>query len=299
MFNRVYTGLKLLSMKIKITGINGYLGSEIAAELRKNNHQVDGIKRELLYGSTTLLAQEIKGCDAIINLAGAPIFQRWTSANKKEIYDSRVKTTSNLLDAINELKLDDRPKKLVSASAIGIYKSGAFHTESSTNFDSGFLGKVVKDWENPLRLLPVDVQKIIFRIGLVIGENAQTISKQLLPFKLGLGAKISSGNQAFPFIHEKDLVRAFTWAIEEYNNDNTFNLAAPQNINNKEFTKAFAQALNRPAFFSIPEFVIKLALGEAAVLLTQSPEVSSDKIQKAGFQFKYPDIETALKEILS
>lgn len=285
-------------MKIRITGINGYLGSMIASELQKHGHQASGISRDLLYGDVSELSKSIKGTDIVINLAGAPILQRWTSKNKEEIYSSRVDTTSNLVTAINSLELNDRPKKFISASAIGIYKAGLAHTEESSLFDEGFLGRVVTGWEKPVRLLPTDVQKVIFRIGLVIGKNAQTISKQLIPFKLGLGAKIGSGKQPFPFIHEEDLLRAFIWAVEEHEKDNTFNLVAPESINNKEFTSAFAQNLNKPAFFTIPEIAIKLALGEAAVLLTQSPEVSSEKIQKAGFQFNYPNIASAFKEIL-
>ena len=285
-------------MQIRITGINGYLGSMLASELRSRGYKVHGIDRSFLYSEESILSEEIKGSDVIINLAGAPILQRWTKANKNEIYNSRVETTTNLIAAINRLGLDDRPKKFISASAIGIYKAGMLHNEDSTNFDEGFFGTVVKDWEKQVKTLPVDVQKVIFRIGLVIGKNAKTITKQLLPFKLGLGAKIGDGKQPFPFIHEEDLLRAFIWAVEDYQKDNTFNLVAPENINNKTFTKAFAKELNKPAFFSIPEFAIKLALGEAAVLLTQSPEVSSEKIQKAGFQFNYPDISSALKEIL-
>ena len=113
-----------------------------------------------------------------------------------------------------------------------------------------------------------------------------------------MGAKIGTGKQPFPFIHENDLVRAFCWAVEEYNENNTFNLVAPEPTNNKTFTKALAAQLKRPAIFVIPVFLIKIVLGEAAVLLTESPEVSSEKIINAGFQFKYSNIYSALKEIL-
>ena len=286
-------------MKIRITGINGYIGSMIASELQNSGHQVNGINRKLLYGEIFTLSEEIKGTDVIINLAGAPIVQRWTQKNKNEIYNSRVETTTNLVAAINQLTPDRRSKKFISASAIGLYKAGLSHNEESTRFDDGFLGTVVENWEKPLKSLPAGVQKVVLRIGLVIGKNAGTISKQLLPFKLGLGAKIGNGKQPFPFIHDKDLVNAFVWAAEEYENDNIFNMVAPENISNEEFTAAFARRLNRPAFLSVPEFILKLALGEAAGMLAQSPEVLSEKIQEAGFQFTYPDIESALKEILA
>ncbi len=285
-------------MKIKITGINGYLGTIIKRQLISNGHEVSGISRNLLYGDIDGLQKEIQKTDAIINLAGAPILQRWTKKNKQLIYDSRINTAANLVKAINKLKPKERPKRFISASAIGIYNSGAIQTERSKDFDSGFVGKVVVDWENTLKQLPSSIQLTIFRIGLVLGKEAKTITKLLLPFKLGLGGKIGSGNQPFPFIHEKDLVNAFIWAIEKYEMNDTFNLVAPESINNKQFTKEMARQMNRPAFFTIPVFMLNLIFGKAAVLLTESPEVTSDKIIKAGFQFQYPSIRSALNEII-
>jgi hypothetical protein len=285
-------------LKIRITGISGYLGKNIAEELTNRGHEVLGIERRLIYGSLTTLSKEIEGTDVIINLAGAPILQRWTERKKILIHESRVRTTRNLVKAINAIPLEKQPKKLISASAIGIYKSGFSHDETSANFDEGFVGKVVQDWENATSELPSHIQKNILRIGLVLGKEAKTITNLLLPFKLGLGATIGNGKQPFPFIHEKDVINAFIWAVEDLNKSGTFNLVAPENITNKDFTKALAKALNRPAVFSIPEFVLKIVLGEAAVLLTESPDVKPKNLLEAGFEFRYPGIDSALKEIL-
>nr|WP_319512568.1 TIGR01777 family oxidoreductase [uncultured Draconibacterium sp.] len=285
-------------MNIKLTGSNGYIGQLISKKLEEKGHSVSGIERNLLYRDSENLKKELQYSDVVINLAGAPILQRWTEKNKEIIYDSRVVTTRNLVAAINGLPNSQRPKKVVSASAIGIYKSGYSHTEESHNLDEGFVGKVVKDWENSLIDLSSDVQKVIFRLGVVFGRESQTIKNMLLPFKLGLGGKIGSGEQPFPFIHEEDVVSAFVWATEQYQSNETFNLSAPENISNKEFTRSLANQLNRPAFFTIPAFALQLIYGEAASLLTQSPEVSSEKIQNAGFEFNYPNINSALKEIL-
>ncbi|WP_321345650.1 TIGR01777 family oxidoreductase [uncultured Draconibacterium sp.] len=285
-------------MNIKLTGSNGYIGQLISKKLEEKGHSVSGIERNLLYRDSENLKKELQYSDVVINLAGAPILQRWTERNKEIIYDSRVVTTRNLVAAINGLPNSQRPKKVVSASAIGIYKSGYSHTEESHNLDEGFVGKVVKDWENSLNDLSSDVQKVIFRLGVVFGREAQTIKNMLLPFKLGLGGKIGSGEQPFPFIHEEDVVSAFVWATEQYQSNETFNLSAPENISNKEFTRSLTNQLNRPAFFTIPAFALQLIYGEAASLLTQSPEVSSEKIQNAGFEFNYPNINSALKEIL-
>lgn len=283
--------------KVAITGQSGYLGSLISQRLVSEGYEVHGIPRAKLQ-LPEQLTEEIRSAYAVINLAGAPILQPWTEKNKKAIYESRVITTTNLVTVINGLPKAQRPKKFISASAIGIYKSGESHDESSRNYDDGFVGKVVQDWENPLDDLAESVQKVVFRIGLVLGKNAKTISNLLFPFKLGLGATIGNGKQAFPFVHEKDLVRAFVWAVKDYNENNVFNLTAPENISNKTFTKALAKQLKRPAFLFIPKFILKLLLGEAAVLLTESSTVSSEKIQKAGFHFNYPSITSALTEII-
>ena len=285
-------------MNIRLTGSNGYIGKILTERLKEKGYCVLGIQRKHLYGPTSVLKGELRGTDVIINLAGAPILQRWTEKNKKNIYDSRIVTTRNLVLAINALPEIDRPKKLISVSAIGIYKPGLLHIEESKDFDEGFVGKVVKDWEQELQLLSTNIQTTVFRLGLVLGKEAKTITNLLLPFKMGLGGKIGSGEQAFPFIHEQDVVNAFVWAIQNEKRRGTYNLTEPENISNKEFTKALAKELNRPAIFTIPAFALKLMFGKASQLLTQSPEVSSEKLVYAGFTFKYPSIGSTLKEIL-
>lgn len=286
-------------MKIKITGASGYLASLISKQLENSGHIVSAIKRTLLYGSADALKEEIRNTDIIINLAGSPILKRWTKRNKEQIYNSRVQTTRNLVQAINLLNKDERPGKFISASAIGIYKNGSQHTESSRNFSNGFLFAVTSNWENELKKLPRSVQQNIFRIGLVIGKEAKTIVNLVFPFKLGIGASLGNGKQAFPFIHVKDLVRAFIWAVEYKNESGVYNLVSPASITNKEFTTAFAKQLNRTAFLSIPAFFLKASLGEASILLLKSPIVVPKALLDAGFKFEYPTIELALSEILS
>ena len=286
-------------MKVKISGMSGYLGTLISNELITRGHQAEPIPRNLLFGEISLLKKHIEGADVVIHLSGSPILTRWSEKKRKEIHDSRVHSTKNLVGAIQMLEPGKRPRKFIQASAIGIYKPWKIHNEESTDFEKGFIGVVTTDWENASMTLPEEVKRIVFRIGLVVGKKAKTITNLLLPFKLGLGATIGSGKQYFPFIHETDVANAFCWAVDQYSQSGIFNLTAPVLITNKQFTKSLAKNLNRNAFFVIPEFVIKLVLGEAAVLLTDIPGAVPSKLLEEGFEFQYPDIEVALKNILT
>lgn len=286
-------------MNIKITGQTGYLGSLITKELSAHGHSITAISRNLLYGDVNLLKDKLSGADVIIHLAGSPILTRWNTKNRRIITESRVNTTQNLVKAIKKLNPDDRPKKFIQASAIGIYKAFENHVENSQIFDTGFVGNVVQQWEKASEDLPAEINRTVLRIGLVIGGKAKTITSLLLTFQLGLGAKIGNGKQPFPFIHDVDVAGAFLWVTENNSASGIFNLVAPQQISNNDFTKALAKTLNRPAIFTIPVFVLKMVLGEAAVLLTDIPGVIPKNLISAGFEFRYPDIESALKDIVN
>jgi hypothetical protein len=287
------------AMKIKMTGASGYLGKIITDELQKKGHRVSAIHRELLYGPPENLAKKLEGTDVLINLAGAPVLQRWTKKNKQKIYVSRVVTSQNLVKAIQILFPKQRPCKLITASAIGIYASGKTHSEESKKFNTGFLGEVVKDWEAVWNGLPDEIVSTVFRISVVLGKESAVIQKLLLPFRLGIGGKIGNGRQPFPFVHETDVARAFVWAVENKNSGGTFNLAAPEQITNGGFTHALSEKLKRPAFIPVPKFGLQLLYGRAAVLLTESPAVVPHLLMEAGFSFKFEQIEDALEEILT
>jgi uncharacterized protein len=285
-------------MDIKMTGASGYLGQVISDELRKKNIGVSGIDRQLLYEPVEKLSNEIKNASAVINLAGAPVLMRWNDKNKKLIYDSRVLTVNNLVRAINGLSAGQRPEKVISVSAIGIYTSGKMHTEKSDDLDNGFLGALVHDWEYAWNDLAENVGLTIFRLAPVLGKDSSIIKKMLLPFKLGLGGRIGDGKQPFPFIHESDVSRAFIWALENSGTNGIYNLAAPGQINNNEFTQTMAKILHRPAIIPIPDLVLKLMYGKAAGMLTDSPSVVPQNLREKGFEFNFPTIKETLKEIL-
>ena len=167
-------------MKIKIAGASGFLGITISKRLKEKGHIVSGIERKLLYGSTNDLQAEIGNCDAIINLAGAPILQRWTDKNKATIVDSRVKTTQNLVYTINNLPLNEQPKKFISASAIGVYATGNKHDESSQNFDNGFVGKVVKQWESASNISKYSTEYFSYRHS--FGQGSKNNNQFIVAF---------------------------------------------------------------------------------------------------------------------
>ena len=284
-------------MEVRMTGSSGYLGKVITAELEKKGNHVKGISRELLFGPAEKLSDAIKDTAVLINLAGAPVLQRWTPGNQKEIYNSRVQTVQNLVRAIQNLPVKQRPLKVISASAIGIYASGKLHSEESRKFDTGFLGELVKDWEQAWQQLPEGLRLTIFRIALVLGKESSVIKKLILSFKLGIGSKIGSGKQPFPFVHEADLAQAFQWAIETPNAGGVFNLAAPQQITNEDFTRTLADILHRPALFAVPPFALRMVYGKASTLLTQSPAVMPHNLLKKNFVFRYSTIDKALENI--
>jgi len=284
-------------MKIAISGSNGYIAKNLIPGLEAANHVVKRIQRSEL-SNVDQLTKNLSDVDVVISLAGAPILTRWTESNKSEIIRSRIDSTQNIVHAINRLPVENRPGLFISASAIGIYSADKVHTEESLSFSNDFVAEVVKNWENASDDLNPDVRKVIFRIGLILGKEAKTIQSLVPIIKLGLGGKIGSGKQSFPFIHIADATRAIGWSIENKNARGIYNLVAPENIDNKTFTKTLAKSFNRPAIFTVPEFILKFALGEASTLLLQSPQVYPERLLNEGFTFNFPDIESCINEIV-
>lgn len=284
-------------MRIAISGSNGYIASYLIPALEAANHTVIRIKRDELTDAGKLVPT-LTNASVVINLAGAPIFQRWTSQSKNEILKSRVDSTGNITKAINQLPANQRPKLLISASAVGIYTPNLIHTETSGIFADGFVSQVVKSWEKASDNLDPKVRRVVFRIGLILGSEAKTIKNLLTLFKSGLGGKIGSGKQPFPFIHIDDVVNAILWAIQNQHALGIYNLTAPENIDNKTFTQTLAKVLRRPALFTVPSFVLKIALGETSTLLLNNPQVYPERLLNEGFRFSYPDIKSCIGQIV-
>lgn len=299
-------------MRVLITGATGMIGTELTKLLLQNSIEVhylttakDGIKNRLNYTGFYWNPEKgyidessLIGVDAIIHLAGATISKRWTNSYKQEIVESRI-FTANLL--FNTLKKNpNQVKQIVSASAIGIYKDSLteIFTEDSAQYDDGFLGYVVKKWEESVdkfKLLDMKVAKI--RTGLVLSEKGGALPEMAKPIKMNIGSPFGSGKQWQSWIHLEDIVGIYHFAVAN-GLDEVYNAVAPNPVTNKELTKAIAKVLHKPLFMpNIPRVFMKLILGEMHELLFLSQNVNSDKIRNAGYKFKYNTIEETLKAI--
>lgn len=257
---------------------------------------MDRLKRNDLELSDIALTERVNGAFAIINLAGAPIIHRWTKAYKEELYTSRIRTTQKLANAIRLASA--KPEVFISTSAVGIYKNGTCNTERAAQYDSGYLGKICKDWEaSALTTLKI-TRTVIFRLGVVLGRDGGAL-KNLLPiFKMGLGGPVSTGKQGFPWIHIDDLLQAYLFVLDHPEAEGIFNLTAPEIITNKQFTTTLASVVKRPAILPVSQFALKLLYGQGAVALTEGAFVEPYRLKEAGFEFCYPKLEEALRQIV-
>lgn len=281
--------------KVAIAGASGFVGTSLQKMFKENGFDVISLRRADI-ADTKRLAEIIDGVDVVVNLSGANIIARWSESYKKELYDSRIYTTRNLINAISQIQ--NKPKLLISTSAVGIYSNSKKQTEDEYEFGTDFLAKVCKDWElEASRANEFGVRCAIFRFGIVLGKSGGAFAKMVTPFRFGLGGNIGNGKQYFSFIHIKDLCRAFKFVVENSSQEGVFNLTAPNVTTNAGLTKALASALNRPAFFDVPEFVLKLIFGEGAKVLTDGQNVYPKKLLDNGFVFEFDNIETTIKDL--
>lgn len=282
-------------MKVLISGSTGLVGKRLAVALQAGGHEVFSAGRADFSTGVDALAIKVSQADVVVNLAGAPIVARWSAGYKREILESRIKTTGMLADAIAAAKT--KPRLFISTSAVGIYPDGDVFTEASGRYGHDFLAKVCTDWEAEAMKAASHTRVIIFRLGVVLSDNGGALSKMRLPFKLGLGGPIAGGRQGFSWIHIDDLIKAYLFVMDKQP-EGVFNLASPEPTDNAGFTKALGKALHRPVFMPIPAFALRLLFGEGAVTLTSGQKVKPERLLNAGFVFEHPSIESALADLL-
>lgn len=296
-------------MRYLITGASGLIGSSLTRILRESGHEVASLSRRPHPDDPTSFAwnpdagdidfRAFTGCDVVVHLAGEDVSKRWTTARMQAIRDSRVDGTTLLAETI--AKLDQKPRVLLSASAVGYYGSRGDEllTEDSASGNT-FLAEVCREWEAATQpAADAGVRVVNLRIGVVLAKEGGAIGKMLPIYKLGLGGKIGDGSAWMPWISIDDVVGAFLFAADNEQLSGPVNVTAPQPVTNAEFTRELARALKRPAFFSVPVFALKLMFGQQAkgMMLTSSRTVPS-RLTESGYQFTHAELSEALKAVL-
>ncbi|MDC1175412.1 TIGR01777 family oxidoreductase [Bacteriovoracaceae bacterium] len=301
-------------MNILITGGTGFVGSQLVSLLKeKQGHKLFVITRNpnkyksaetdhLKYISLDqegLLSDEIvKDIHIIINLAGENIANsRWSDAQKERLKESRS-TRTNLLLA--QFKDSEKLKKIISASAIGIYPVNLeTELDESSNLGEGFLPELCKEWEKSVTDFDHSCKKAILRIGVVFGKGGGALDKLWPIFKFGLGGKIGNGKQMMSWIHISDLVGAIDFLVDNIEINGEFNATSPEPVSNQRFTKALGKAFNMPAIFPVPPFMLKLAMGEMSTIVLDGQTIIPKKLLAAGYQFKFAQVENALEDVVN
>lgn len=295
-------------MLIAITGASGMIGSALARSLVTDGHAVRRLVRraprtrdEISWNprSGAINAQALAGVDAVVNLAGANIAQRWTRDSMRAIHDSRVQATSLIAHTI--ANLSPRPKVLVNGSAVGYYgERGDELLDETSSGGVDFLALVCKDWEAATAAASdAGIRVAISRTGIVLDPRGGALAKMLLPFRLGVGGRLGDGRHWMSWIALADMVRALRFLIDTNGAAGPFNLAAPNPVDNAEFTRVLASVLHRPAVFPVPAFALELLYGEMAKgAALASQRVLPRKLLENGFQFSLPDLQTALPSVL-
>jgi len=293
-------------VRIAVTGSTGLIGTALVADLASDGHEVLRLVRrapgdpgEVRWDPQAaeggLDPAALSGTDAVIHLAGAPIAGgRWTAARKAELRVSRIQSTRALIAAMTAAAIP--PAVLLCGSAIGWYgDTGSSLVDEGAPAGSGFLPELVRDWETAAQTAgPAGIRVASLRSGIVLSRRGGMLGKLLLPFRLGLGARIGAGDQFISWIALADEVRAIRFLLDHAELTGPVNLTAPVPVTNAQLTAALARALGRPALLRLPAPVLRAALGELSSELLAGARVVPRKLQEAGFTFRYGDIDAAL-----
>jgi len=297
-------------LTILISGASGTLGSVIVPFLQTRGHRVIKLVRKKPVSSndevfwdpynSELILDDIRDIDAVINLNGIDILgSRWTEKQKQKISNSRTLPTSLLAEKIGSL--DKKPRVFISSSAIGFYGQGG-EKELSEDSDAGnnFISRVCKSWEKAsLNARNAGIRTVQIRIGIVLTPAGGALKKMALPFKLGLGARISHGKQYMSWISIDDVTGAINHILFDDSIQGPVNVCAPNPVTNAEFTKELGRIFKRPAFFVIPEFAVKMIWGQMGEETTlASARVCPGKLLKTGYKFRHTTLLQALKHLL-
>ncbi len=307
-------------MKVAITGATGFVGSSLVEKLHSQGHKIlvltrNSNKAQQVFRASAFPHVEIvaytptesgtwqnaiSGCSAVVNLAGEPIAeQRWTTTQKQKILQSRQLGTQKIVEAIG--KADVKPQVLVNASAIGYYGTSetATFTESSSP-GSDFLAQVCQAWEGEAqKVTELEVRLVIIRLGVVLGNEGGALAKMIPPFQVFAGGPLGTGNQWFSWIHRDDIVNLIVESLQRSDLEGTINGTAPNPVRMSQLCQVLGQVMNRPSWLPVPSFALEMLLGDGAKVVLEGQQVLPQKTESLGFKYKYPQIKSALEEIIN
>ncbi len=297
-------------MRIFVAGGTGLVGSRLVKRLQQRGDQIVLLTRRPEFTeqtpNVTVVAGDpmavgpwlhaVKDCDAVVNLVGEGIFNhRWSAAFKQKLYDSRVKSTQNIVAAIAK---SPAVKTLVNASAIGYYgATGAEELTESSPPGTDFLAQLCVDWEKATSAAS-NIRTAIVRVGVVLDPSGGALQKMVTPFKLFVGGPIGSGKQYVSWIHHQDMLGLLLFALDNTRVSGPMNATAPGAVTNKQFSKALGRALHRPSFLPTPGFALRVALGPVAGIITKGQRVTPQRALELGYQFQFSAIDAALADTL-
>jgi len=304
-------------VRVVLAGATGFIGRSLISSLIENQYEVDLLTRSpekvsRLWGSAVRAVswdgrtagdwqQCLEGADGVMNLCGEPIAEKkWTPEQKSKILSSRIDSTRAIVLAIHNARV--KPAVLVNASAVGYYGWDTEDREVTEEEPSGtgFLAETCAAWESEaFRAAKPGVRVCLARIGIVLEKDGGALQKMLPPFRFFIGGPLGSGKQWFPWIHREDVVGMLLMALKDSRVEGPFNVCAPRAVTLGNFAAVLGKVLKRPSFFSVPGFVLKLMLGEMADLLLKGQKAVPRKMTSWGYSFRYPELESALGNILA
>ena len=300
-------------MRVGVTGATGFIGSRLVAALRQRGDEVTAFSRGVAKAHERLgvsdvvqwdpstepaPASALSGLDAVVSLAGARVDQRWTDATKRQIFNSRVAGTRNLVAGLQQA--DPPPSVLVSASAAGYYGDrGSQLLEEEAGPGSDFLASVCVAWEAAADgAAEFGMRVVKVRTGVALDRSGGALARMLLPFRAGAGGPVGSGRQYMPWIALDDLVGIYTAALDASEWSGAVNACTPSPATNREFARALARALHRPAVVLVPPLALRVIFGEMASVLTVSQRMVPARAVAWGYEFRHPDLDGALETAL-
>ena len=299
--------------KVLITGGTGLIGSYLGKRLLEKGYEVSLLSRTENTGTSiptytwdykanTIDKEALSSVNFIVHLAGANIGEkRWTSKRRKQILDSRVKSGELLFNII--IKQNISIEAFITASAVGYYgavTSDKIYSEDDSHFND-FIGKTCNSWEQVAdKFQSTGIRTVILRTGIVLTEAGGALEKLISPLKFGIGVVLGNGRQYLPWIHIDDLCNIYIKAIEDLEMKGTYNAVAPEHLSNRAFIQQSAILFHKPFLnIKVPSIIMKIMFGKMSAILLNGSRVSSDKLMKAGYEFKFPSIQSALTDLFS